>query len=161
MVQKNYLLKEFHGGGRSSQLLCYKNRIVIPEGCKKELCNGITTLYATQELIKPKKQSLNIFIGKHEQSYYMQCVYMQCMSKNKRNSTKSMDYSQKKKLNINHGNICASISLVLIKYEQRHTPELRCVTMINPATGWFEIKQYDDKKSITVANIVEQEWLAR
>jgi hypothetical protein len=33
--------------------------------------------------------------------------------------------------------------------------------MINPATGWFEIKQYDDKKSITVANIVEQEWLTR
>ena len=33
--------------------------------------------------------------------------------------------------------------------------------MIDPATGWFKIKQYDDKKSITVANIVEQEWLAR
>jgi hypothetical protein len=31
--------------------------------------------------------------------------------------------------------------------------------MIDPATGWFEIKQYDDKKSITVANIVEQECL--
>jgi hypothetical protein len=31
--------------------------------------------------------------------------------------------------------------------------------MIDPATGWFEIKQYDDKKSITVTNIVEQEWL--
>jgi hypothetical protein len=31
--------------------------------------------------------------------------------------------------------------------------------MINPATGWFDIKQYDDKKSITVANIVEQELL--
>jgi hypothetical protein len=33
--------------------------------------------------------------------------------------------------------------------------------MIDSATGWFEIKQYDDKKSITVANIVEQEWLTR
>ena len=33
--------------------------------------------------------------------------------------------------------------------------------MIDPVTGWFEIKQYDDKKSITVAKIVEQEWLAR
>ena len=32
--------------------------------------------------------------------------------------------------------------------------------MIDPATGWFD-KQYDDKKSITVANIVEHEWLAR
>jgi transposase InsO family protein len=30
--------------------------------------------------------------------------------------------------------------------------------MIDPATGWFEICQYDDKKSITVANKVEQEW---
>ena len=37
----------------------------------------------------------------------------------------------------------------------------RCVTMINPATGWFEIHEYDDKRSITVANIVEQEWLSR
>jgi hypothetical protein len=27
------------------------------------------------------------------------------------------------------------------------------------ATGWFKIKQYDDMKSITLANIVEQEWL--
>jgi len=33
--------------------------------------------------------------------------------------------------------------------------------MIDPATGWFEIQQYDDKKSITVANIAEQEWFAR
>jgi hypothetical protein len=37
----------------------------------------------------------------------------------------------------------------------------RCVTMIDPATGWFEIQQYDDKQSITVANIIEQEWFSR
>ena len=39
--------------------------------------------------------------------------------------------------------------------------ELRCVTMIDPVTDWFKIKQYFDRKSITVANIVKQEWLAR
>jgi transposase InsO family protein len=33
--------------------------------------------------------------------------------------------------------------------------------MIDSITGWFEIQQYDDKKSVTVANIVEQEWLSR
>jgi hypothetical protein len=33
--------------------------------------------------------------------------------------------------------------------------------MIDPATGWFESQQYDDKQSITVANIVEQEWFSR
>jgi transposase InsO family protein len=37
----------------------------------------------------------------------------------------------------------------------------RCVTMIDPATGWFEIHQYNDKRSITVANIVKQEWFSR
>ena len=37
----------------------------------------------------------------------------------------------------------------------------RCVTMIDPATGWFEIHEYDDKRSLTVANIAEQEWFCR
>ena len=32
---KHYMLKEFHGGGRSSQLLCYKDRIVLPKGLQK------------------------------------------------------------------------------------------------------------------------------
>ena len=33
--------------------------------------------------------------------------------------------------------------------------------MIDPATSWFEVVQYDDKKSMTVANIVENTWLTR
>ncbi len=37
----------------------------------------------------------------------------------------------------------------------------RCVTIIDPATGWFEIHQYDDKRAITIANIVEEEWFSR
>ena len=36
---------------------------------------------------------------------------------------------------------------------------LKVMMMINPATGWFEIKQYNDKQSISIANIVEQTWL--
>ena len=38
---------------------------------------------------------------------------------------------------------------------------LRAVTIIDPATGWFEIHEYDDKWAITIANILEQEWLAQ
>src|SRR5210317_1055363 len=37
----------------------------------------------------------------------------------------------------------------------------KCVTMIDPATGWFEIHPLEDKKSITVTNIVEQQLLKR
>jgi hypothetical protein len=37
----------------------------------------------------------------------------------------------------------------------------KCVTMIDPATSWFEIHQYGDKGAITVANIAEKEWFSR
>jgi transposase InsO family protein len=49
------------------------------------------------------------------------------------------------------------------KINRKGTNDLvcRCVTMIDPATGWFETHQYDDKRSITVANIAEQEWFSR
>ena len=33
------------------------------------------------------------------------------------------------------------------------------MTMIDPATGWFEMKYLKDKEAITVANVVEQNWL--
>ena len=48
-----------------------------------------------------------------------------------------------------------------IRRKGRSTLICKCVTMIDPATGWFEIHQYDDKRSITVANIIEQEWFCR
>ena len=33
--------------------------------------------------------------------------------------------------------------------------------MINPATNWFKIAEDDDKKAATIADRVEQMWLAR
>jgi len=38
---------------------------------------------------------------------------------------------------------------------------LWCVTMIDPATGWIEIKEIKNKEAINIANIVEQAWLTR
>ena len=40
--------------------------------------------------------------------------------------------------------------------------DLWCMTMIDPATGWFEIKQVPGtKRADLVANIIEQVWLNR
>jgi hypothetical protein len=36
---------------------------------------------------------------------------------------------------------------------------LMCVTMIYPATGWFEMKDVKNKEVFTVATAVEQTWL--
>ena len=45
-----------------------------------------------------------------------------------------------------------------IKRRRKSTLTLWCVTMIDPATGWFEIRSIDDKHAYTVANKVEQAW---
>jgi hypothetical protein len=37
----------------------------------------------------------------------------------------------------------------------------KAVTMIDPATGWFEMHEWIDKESISIANIVEEQWLSR
>ena len=34
------------------------------------------------------------------------------------------------------------------------------LTMIDPATNWFKIAKYDDKKAATIADLVEQTWSA-
>ena len=46
----------------------------------------------------------------------------------------------------------------LYKIHRKGQPDLecRCVTMIDPALGWFEIHQYDNKRSVTVANNAKQ-----
>ena len=33
--------------------------------------------------------------------------------------------------------------------------------MINPVAGWFEVVKYDDKRAITIANLVKPMWLFR
>ena len=38
---------------------------------------------------------------------------------------------------------------------------LNCVTMIDPATGWFEMVLTKKKDAGTIANIVEQTWFTR
>ena len=48
-----------------------------------------------------------------------------------------------------------------VQREGKKPLKLQCLTMIDPATGWFEIIEYKDKTPNTIANLVEQEWLTR
>ena len=46
-------------------------------------------------------------------------------------------------------------------YTREKIVELWAVTMIDPATGWFEIKEIKSKRADIVANVIEQTWLTR
>jgi NADH:ubiquinone oxidoreductase subunit len=48
-----------------------------------------------------------------------------------------------------------------IKQKGKSPLTLWCVTMIDPATSWFEMAEVKDKEAMTVALVVEQIWLTR
>ena len=46
-------------------------------------------------------------------------------------------------------------------WKRKNFNELWCVTMIDPATSWFEMVEIDNKTPTNIANIVEMTWLNR
>ena len=44
---------------------------------------------------------------------------------------------------------------------KKENVQLESVTVIDPVIGWFELAQYDDKRAIYIANLVETTWLPR
>ena len=48
-----------------------------------------------------------------------------------------------------------------IKQKGKKTLKLWAVTMIDPATSWFKMRECPDKEAIIIANLVEQTWLTR
>ena len=48
-----------------------------------------------------------------------------------------------------------------IRRKGRDSLILKYVTMIDPVTRWFEVIQYNNKKTMTIANLVETTWLVQ
>jgi hypothetical protein len=163
MKDSLYLSQEFHGGGKVTPLICYKNKIVIPALLQKHvimwyhttLCHpGINRTEETigQHLWWPKMRN-------HITNYVRICPLCQ---RNKKRLKKYGFLPPKDAEAIPWDKLCIDlIGPYTIRRKGHKNLICRCVTMIDPATGWFEIHEYDDKRSITVANIAEQEWLSR
>ena len=45
--------------------------------------------------------------------------------------------------------------------EKKENSNVKAVTMVDPAIGWFKITQYDDKKAISIRNWVKTTRLTR
>ena len=50
--------------------------------------------------------------------------------------------------------------LIRMKCEKENL-HVRDVTMINTVTGWFKIAHHDNKRAISIADLVETTWLSR
>ena len=158
-----YSENTFRGGGKSLTLISKDDRIVIPKILQTYTLNWYHTY-----LLHPGSTRLEETIKQH--------LYWPNLQDDCKSHVRYCDTCQRcKKQKVKYGHLPAKTAEVVpwerlcvdligpykIERKGQEDLELKAVTMIDPATGWFEIAQYDDKKSMTVANIVEQVWLSR
>jgi hypothetical protein len=163
MENSLYHLKNFHGGGKTRSLVCFKDKIVVPKKLQKH-----ATAWYHNTLCHPGINRTEETIGQHlwwpkQREFITQ--YVKSCPTCQRNKRKKLSYGHvpvKEAETEPWDKLCVDlIGPYKIRRKGRKDLVCKAVTMIDPATGWFEIYQYDDKKSITVANIVEQEWFCR
>ena len=158
-----YQIKVFHGGGMTRSLVCYKDKIVVPKKLQQHVIDWYHTVLCHPGINRTEESIAQHLFWKQSRAqvtkYVQTCPVCQ---KNKRKIKKYGWLPPKMAETVPWDKMCIDlIGPYTIRRKGSNDLICRCVTMIDPATGWFEIHQYDDKRSITVANIAEQEWFSR
>ena len=158
-----YSIQDFHGGGKTRSLVCYNDKIVVPKKLHKHVVDWYHVVLCHPGINRTEESiSQHLFWPKMREqitNYVQACPTCQ---KNKRKVKKYGHLPPKEAEATPWDRMCIDlIGPYTINRKGTNKLICKCVTMIDPATGWFEIHQFDDKRSITVANIAEQEWLSR
>jgi hypothetical protein len=163
ITQPGFGLLTHNAGGTTYDLISHNSKIVIPRTLQKrvvswyhnQLCHpGINRTEQTirQQFTWPR-------LSKHVQEACSRCDTCQLTKKAKKKYGKL----PAKEAEIEPWDVlCVDlIGPYNIERKGKKTLILHAVTMIDPATGWFEVKQIPNKRADTIANIVETTWLTR
>ena len=163
LKKDKYHLEDFVGGGKTRTLVCNKEKIVVPKKITQHVVDWYHTVLCHPGINRTEESiSQHLFWPKMREqitNYVKSCPTCQ---KNKRKVLKFGWLPPKEAESQPWDKLCIDL-IGPYKIRRKGLPDLicKCVTMIDPATGWFEIHEYEDKRSITVANIAEQEWFSR
>ena len=174
---KRFHVKNFSGAesavtnGTQLNLLCFSDRIVVPKVLQTKILEWYHYL-----LVHPGRDRTLKSISQH--------FYWKGMSKDVEKFCKKCPICQTTKVNskkygllpakepevVPWHQLCVDLigpyKIPIKKYARSKDVKKKystiwCVTMIDPATSWFEMKQIPNKQAATVAQAVEQTWLCR
>ena len=161
--KSSYEILPFFNAGKETELVCKRGKILIPTKLQKRTVDwyhhflGHPGINRTEETI-----GQNLHWPKMREQITSSVNSCAICQRNKKQRKKYGLLPEKEAEAIPWDKLCVDLIGPYKIRRKGHKPLIcRAVTMIDPATSWFEVHQYDDKRSITVANIVEQEWLTR
>ncbi len=158
-----YYIKTFHGGDQSHDLVCHNDKIVVPTALQDQVVH-----WYHNSLCHPGETRTEQTIRQHfwwpklKQMVHASCVKCQTCQKTKRSTKKYGHLPPKEAETQPWDKLCVDlIGPYTIKRKGKKNLTLWCVTMIDPATGWFEMREIKTKSADVIANEVEMAWLTR
>ena len=161
---KGFSISSFHGGEKNRLLILKDGKIVVPKSLQHRIVDWYHTMLCHPGETRTEESIRQHFTWKGLKTE----VQRQC---------KACHICQvTKKVHKNYGKLppkepevtpweylCVDmIGPYKVVRKAKKPLELWCVTMIDPATSWFEIREVPGtKRADFVANIVEQAWLTR
>ena len=149
-------------GDKTYTLITREGKIVVPTTMQQSLAQ-----WYHDTLMHPGETRTELTIGQH---YYWKnmrdtikriCSTCRICQLTKPRLRKFGQLPEKEADAIPWKQLCIDLIGPYTVGKKQYETTLWCLTMIDPATGWFEIAQIPDKSSETVANVLEMTWLTR
>jgi hypothetical protein len=102
MENTKYELQDFHGGGKTTALICYRNKIVIPNKLQKSVISWYHTTLCHSGINRTEETEQHLWwpnMREHITNYVKICPVCQQNKKRQRN----MGYFHQKKPKQHHG----------------------------------------------------------
>ena len=158
-----YSIKEYHGGGKKWALITYNGKISVPRVLQERLVH-----WYHDRLCHPGETRTELTIRQHftwknlRDTVHKVCSKCPICQKAKRSGKKYGHLPEKEAEAMPWDVLCVDlIGPYMIDQEVGPPVQLWCVTMIDPATSWLEIRSIETKSADVISNVIEQAWFTR
>jgi len=160
--QTTYVKQTYHHASKSYELITKKDKIVLPKSLQKK-----ATEWYHLHLLHPGETRLELTMRQHfefiglrplAQRTCKACVV--CRSLKSSNKKYGL-IPPKEPECIPWHTLCVDLIGPYLFGSKDKQVKLHAMTMIDPATGWFEIVEVPNKRADEISNLLETTWLTR
>ncbi len=157
-----YKTKSYRHGDREYQLVTHNDKIVVPPSLQMR----VTEWYHTH-LLHPGETRMELTLAQHycwrglRSTVQRVCRACTVCKRLKPKYGKYGKLPPKQPETIPWHTLCIDLIGPYTFGKKKNEVHLHCLTMIDPATGWFEITEIPNRQADYVANALELTWLTR
>jgi transposase InsO family protein len=165
LTHEEYSMQSFRGGEKHYDLIMYQNKIVIPK-----ILHIRAVQWYHQYLCHPGETRTECTIRQNfwwknlTKTVHTLCTSCDTCQRLKKSAKKYGHLPPKEAESIPWDRLCIDLIgpyTIVRKNKSKQSLVLWALTMIDPVTGWFEMREIKTKQADYIANVLEQAWLSR